>query len=107
MEETKDIVLPPVIYGDDAPLPVNDKTKNYSGTGTSSGTYTGKSRVVKSISDFDAVTNGDVLLIPFSDVSWTPVLARAGDNSFRDRRNALTLFYHSQGDGSTWTCFRT
>jgi pyruvate,water dikinase len=33
---------------------------------------------VKSISDFDAVTNGDVLLIPFSDVSWTPVLARAG-----------------------------
>ncbi len=78
MEETKDIVLPPVIYGDDAPLPANDKSKNHSGTGTSPGTYTGKTRVVKSISDFDAVTNGDVLLIPFSDVSWTPVLARAG-----------------------------
>ncbi len=40
MEETKDIVLPPVIYGEDAPLPAKDKTKNHSGTGTSSGTYT-------------------------------------------------------------------
>ena len=78
MEETKDIVLPPVIYGEEAPMPEKHKTKNHSGTGTSSGAYTGKTRVVKKIQDFDAVIKGEVLLIPFSDVSWTPVLARAG-----------------------------
>jgi pyruvate,water dikinase len=78
MEETKDIVLPPVIYGEEAPIPAKDKTKNHSGTGTSSGTYTGRTRVVRSSLEFGTVIKGDVLLIPFSDVSWTPVLALAG-----------------------------
>jgi pyruvate,water dikinase len=78
MEETKDIVLPPVIYGEDAPITENGRTKNHAGTGTSSGSYTGKTRVVRRTSDFASVTKGDVILIPFSDVSWTPVLTRAG-----------------------------
>ena len=78
MEETKDIILPPVIYGEESPMPAKDKTKNHSGTGTSSGAYTGKTRVVKSIQDVDNVIQGEVLLIPFSDVSWTPILVRAG-----------------------------
>jgi pyruvate,water dikinase len=78
MEETKDIVLPPVIYGEEAPMPAKDNSKNHSGTGTSSGTYTGITRVVRSSREFSAVVKGDVLLIPFSDVSWTPILARAG-----------------------------
>ena len=78
MEQTKDIVLPPVIYGDEAPLPERGKHINHSGTGTSPGTYRGTTRVVRSRHDFDSVINGEVLLIPFSDVSWTPVLARAG-----------------------------
>jgi pyruvate,water dikinase len=59
-------------------MPAKDKTKNHSGTGTSSGAYTGKTRVVRRIKDFDAVIQGEVLLIPFSDVSWTPILVRAG-----------------------------
>ncbi|MBN1108139.1 MAG: hypothetical protein JXA55_05190, partial [Bacteroidales bacterium] len=54
------------------------RSKNHSGTGTSPGSYTGKTRVVKSVSEFETVSRGDVILIPFSDVSWTPVLARAG-----------------------------
>jgi len=78
MEETKDIVLPVVIYGEEAPLPETGKSKNQSGTGTSPGSYTGITRVVKSVRDFEAVGRGDVVLIPFSDVSWTPVLAKAG-----------------------------
>jgi pyruvate,water dikinase len=78
MEDTKDIVLPPVIYGEEAPMPETGRSRNHSGTGTSSGAYTGKTRVVKSIQDVDNVTQGEVLLIPFSDVSWTPILARAG-----------------------------
>jgi phosphohistidine swiveling domain-containing protein len=78
MEETRDIVLPPVIYGDEAPLPETGRSRNHSGTGTSPGIFTGVTRVVKGIRDFAEVKRGDVLLIPFSDVSWTPVLARAG-----------------------------
>jgi phosphohistidine swiveling domain-containing protein len=78
MEETRDIVLPVVIYGEDAPLPETGRSRNHSGTGTSPGSYTGKTRVVKSVGDFGLVARGDVVLIPFSDVSWTPVLAKAG-----------------------------
>lgn len=78
MEETRDIVLPPVIYGDEAPLPETGRSRNHSGTGTSPGIFTGVTRVVKGIRDFAEVNRGDILLIPFSDVSWTPVLAKAG-----------------------------
>ena len=78
MEETKDIVLPVVIYGEEAPPPEKGKSRNHSGTGTSPGSFTGKTKVVKSVSDFDNVAKGDIILIPFSDVSWTTVLAKAG-----------------------------
>ena len=78
MEETKDIVLPVVIYGEEAPPPETGRSKNHTGTGTSPGSYKGTTRVVKSLADFEKVSRGDVLLIPFSDVSWTPVLAKAG-----------------------------
>jgi len=78
MNDTKDIVLPQVIYGDNAPILGKDNAKNHFGISTSSGSYSGKTRVVRRTDDFDAVERGDVLLIPFSDVSWTPVLVKAG-----------------------------
>ena len=78
MEETKDIVLPTVIYGEEAPILERGKVKNHSGIGTSPGTYSGKTRVLQRTDDFDAVRKGDILLIPFSDVSWTPILHKAG-----------------------------
>jgi pyruvate,water dikinase len=34
--------------------------------------------VVRGIQDFDKLRSGDVLVIPFSDVGWTPLFARAG-----------------------------
>jgi pyruvate,water dikinase len=78
MEETRDIVLPVVIYGEDAPPPETGKSRNHAGTGTSPGTYTGKTKVVRNVSDFGKVVKGDIILIPFSDVSWTTVLVKAG-----------------------------
>ena len=78
MEETKDIVLPSVIYGDEAPILEREKVKNHSGIGTSPGIYSGKTRLVQRTDDFDKVCRGDILLIPFSDVSWTPILVKAG-----------------------------
>ena len=78
MDQTKDIPLPPVIYGEEAPLPDKGNMRNKSGTGTSPGTFTGTTRVVRRTEDFSSVVNGEVLLIPFSDVSWTSVLVNAG-----------------------------
>jgi pyruvate,water dikinase len=48
------------------------------GTPTSRGRYTGPTRVVQGIRDLDKVKDGDVLVVPFSDVGWTPLFAKAG-----------------------------
>ncbi len=78
MEDTKGIVLPQVIYGEEPPVFEKGRLKNHYGTGTSSGSYTGITRVVQRTGEFDSVSKGDVVLIPFSDVSWTPILIKAG-----------------------------
>ncbi|KAA3665314.1 MAG: hypothetical protein DWQ04_01240 [Chloroflexi bacterium] len=78
MKSLEKIELPNTIYGD-TPPPVTISSENkLSGTPTSNGTYTGVSRVVKGIADFDKVQRGDVLIIPFSDVGWTPLFRHAG-----------------------------
>ncbi len=78
MEEVRDITLPSIIYGDQPP-PINkqagDKLK---GIPTSRGCYTGPVRVIRGIREFKNLKTGDVLVIPFSDVGWTPLFTKAG-----------------------------
>jgi phosphohistidine swiveling domain-containing protein len=77
IESFWDINLPPVIYGDQPP-PIEDSSlEKLVGVPTSIGYYTGKVTVVRGIRDFDKVQEGDVLVIPFSEVGWTPLFARA------------------------------
>jgi phosphohistidine swiveling domain-containing protein len=78
MAETRDLLLPTIIFGDHAPLVERGRFKNITGVGASPGLYRGMTRVVRGSADFSSVNRGDVLLIPFSDVSWTPVLVKAG-----------------------------
>jgi pyruvate,water dikinase len=78
MDDVKDMVLPSVIIGEEAPAYDMDEKKSFRGVGTSPGRYTGKISVISGISDFDKMEKGDVLVIPFSDVSWTPILVHAG-----------------------------
>ena len=74
----KNISLPAVIYGD-TPPPIQDSSQEkLVGVPTSIGHYTGKISVVNGIKDFKKVQHGDVLVIPYSDVGWTPLFARAG-----------------------------
>ena len=74
----ENIVLPPVIYGDEPP-PIEDASQEkLIGVPTSIGHYTGKVTVVRGIKDFNKVQQGDVLVIPYSDVGWTPLFTRAG-----------------------------
>jgi pyruvate,water dikinase len=77
IERFCDISLPTVIYGDQPP-PIEDQSlEKLVGVPTSIGHYTGKVSVVRGIRDFEKVQEGDVLVIPFSDVGWTPLFARA------------------------------
>jgi phosphoenolpyruvate synthase/pyruvate phosphate dikinase len=48
------------------------------GVPTSRGYYSGPVKVVSRMEDSGKVQSGDVLIIPYSDVGWTPLFARAG-----------------------------
>ncbi len=78
MAETRDLLLPTIIYGESAPLVERGQSRNIKAVGASPGVFRGRTKVVRGSADFSRVNRGDVLLIPFSDVSWTPVLVKAG-----------------------------
>lgn len=74
-----DIVMPEVIYGDDfVPVRLDSNTRALSGIPTSRGHHRGTLRTVRNTEDFTKVNSGDVIAIPYSDVGWTPLFARAG-----------------------------
>ena len=78
MKRYQDISLPSVIYGDSPPpLPLGDSDL-MSGIATSPGIFEGEIVVVKGYEDFEKEVDGKILVIPFSDVGWTPLLIRAG-----------------------------
>ena len=78
IEQVREVSLPSVVYGQTAPPPVTTCGLRLRGTAASPGFYTGAARVVGGIQDFAKVRAGDVLVIPYSDVGWTPLFARAG-----------------------------
>jgi pyruvate,water dikinase len=79
MLELSDIDLPSIIYGEVAPkLTGIENRQVYKGIPASSGHYSGVISVIRSLDDFDHMIDGAILVIPYSDVSWTPILIRAG-----------------------------
>ncbi len=81
MIDYRDIALPDLIHGDQPPpleLIFDEAAQQQTGTASSPGYYRGTARVVASTEAFDKVRPGDVIVIPFSDVGWTPVFSRAG-----------------------------
>ena len=77
MEDTKNIILPTVIYGETPPPIELPNSKKITGTPTSSGYCDGLVKKVWGLQDFEKLEDGDILVIPFSDVSWTPLFAKA------------------------------
>lgn len=77
MEQARSAVLPAVIYGDQPPPLEVQSARKLTGTATSRGYCTGSVCVVNGIQDFHKVKPGDILVIPFSEVSWTPLFACA------------------------------
>jgi pyruvate,water dikinase len=78
MEEYQDITLPSVIYGDKPPPLTVQTVMKLKGIPTSRGQYKGHVKVIRGIKDFQRVEEGDVLVIPYSDVGWTPLFIQAG-----------------------------
>ena len=80
MEEAADYDMPDLVYGDDF-VPSRGVAADqdvWTGTPTARGHHRGAARIVGGIDDLDKVSSGDVLVIPFSDVGWTPLFAQAG-----------------------------
>ncbi len=73
------IELPGIIIGDATPAPlinerISDKLK---GLGTSPGYAEGRVKVIKGMHDFPKMEDGCIMIIPYSDISWTPLFSRA------------------------------
>jgi pyruvate,water dikinase len=78
MERCQDAIMPEVIFGEEIPLIIGAHTSKLTGTPTSKGYYMGTTRIINGIQDFHKLNPGDVLVIPYSDASWTPLFANAG-----------------------------
>ena len=72
------IHVPEIIIGKEQPPVSTDVKEDLKGIPTSLGVYSGPARVLHGFSDFERLMEGDVLIIPFSDVGWSPLFARAG-----------------------------
>ncbi len=80
IDQLAGVDMPDIIYGDDF-VPAarsSEVASQLSGVPTSRGRYRGRLRIVRELADFPTVEQGDVIAVPFSDVGWTPVFARAG-----------------------------
>ena len=77
---SQDIILPEIIYGDQVPPAIKsgDTGNILKGIASSRGYYQGRVKVIEGVGEFNKLVAGDVLVIPYSDVSWTPLFTRAG-----------------------------
>jgi pyruvate,water dikinase len=78
MDAYSSVLLPDIIYGENPPPVSSISTNRLIGTPTSQGYYSGSIKVVRGRDDFGKVESGDIIVIPYSDVGWTPIFARAG-----------------------------
>ena len=78
MKEQENITPPEVIYGQNEPVLNIEASSEFQGVPASAGFYSGPACVVRSANEFEKVKEGDVLIIPFSDVGWTPLFPKAG-----------------------------
>ena len=77
MEAARAIDLPLIVFGDEPPPIELSPRRRLVGTPTSRGVCTAKARVVMGMRDFEQMKEGEILVVPFSDVSWSPLFAKA------------------------------
>lgn len=74
----KDMNLPNIIFGEQEPPPELSKKIDFKGIATSRGYCSGYIKVVKGISDYNKMNQGDILVIPYSDIGLAPLFSKAG-----------------------------
>lgn len=80
MNQNELIFVPQEIYGDHEPPIINDQNSRsiIKGTPASKGYVKGSIRYVRHLKEACKIKNGEIIVIPFSDISWMPVLTKAG-----------------------------
>ena len=78
MKEYQDVHLPEIIYGDNPPPLFSQYERKLQGIPTSQGYYSGVLKIIAGREDFKKVERDDIIVIPYSDIGWTPLFARAG-----------------------------
>ena len=77
-EYARTLIPPETVFGED-PEPIEPGSfAELKGTPTSRGQYRGRAVQVSGLGDAAKLIDGDVLFVPFTDVAWTPLFARAG-----------------------------
>jgi pyruvate,water dikinase len=69
---------PEVVVGDVAEFVRMAGRRVYRGIPSSRGRYTGPVTVCRGMADLERISEGDVVVVPYSDASWTPLFLRAG-----------------------------
>lgn len=73
--------IPQLVYGDDPPtpaLPTWQASNRLQGIGASAGQVAGTIRVMRSLNGLSTVDRDTILVVPYTDSGWMPVLARVG-----------------------------
>lgn len=69
---------PEVVVGETADLVEMPKRRTLRGIASSRGRYTGRVVVCRGLDELERISEGDVVVVPFSDASWTPLFTHAG-----------------------------
>lgn len=78
IQSTDGYTLPGTIFGDSAP-PLSKASKSFlKGIPTSHGFYMGVAKALFGLGEMNKLNEGDVLVVPYSDVGWTPLFSKAG-----------------------------
>jgi pyruvate,water dikinase len=74
-----DIKLPETIIGESLPPPIvgHKSSTTLKGIPASGGYTQGRICMIRTINDFIKMDSGEVMVIPYSDVSWTPLFSKA------------------------------
>ena len=75
--------VPKLVYGQPAPSAwktavVTNARHKFRGIGTSSGEIEGRIKVVSSLQQSDNIDRQTIIVVPYTDAGWSPILARAG-----------------------------
>ena len=82
-QERELLAVPYLVYGNPdtcslLPLPELDSETQLTGIGTSPGKIEGAVKIVSSLQQAQAIDRDTIIVVPYTDAGWSPILARAG-----------------------------